>query len=382
MLNAAPPTTIPNVMMLPDPSVPPQQPLTVAASFDAIFAQRVQQAEVLPAAPEPEAMESEYQAPIAPTIAPLPHPLMPAKDETKTVPVEPAEKTAEAKIDIAPPPLVIVQIAPAAPATPSQPEAKADCAPLPLLATAMPSQATAPPRAAEPETTENLAVLSANFSPPALIQTKPNGPENRAKDAFSSLSLAAPMRVKTTSDVSKAVPVEPTMIAVKPAIAQTLSSTPIAFYPLPQSPDITAASPTVIAAQPLDLLHTDRWLNDLSAELAALPTDTNRILFRLSPDNLGQLDIMLNRRDDSFAVELRADCEEAQSMIAQSLPRLEQELRVKVRMPVEAQLASNHQAADQGQRQQHRPDRSPYRAPETIILQPKAADHSSTDRLA
>jgi flagellar hook-length control protein FliK len=214
-------------------------------------------------------------------------------------------------------------------------------------------------------TTRQIAVDVAKEMPsPITAKSKPTP------------SQASPSLPDTSSDVA-------TRLEPKATTPQTAAA-PIPAQPF--SAVFTAAlapePPLMLTEQPLMMLNNDRWLADLSSELAALPEQANRILFRLSPDNLGQLDIMLNRRDDSFAVELRAETDDAQSIIAQSLSRLEQELRVKVRMPVEAQLASNHQAPDQGQRQQQQPERGPYSMPEAITLQPKAAGHPSADRLA
>lgn len=372
MLNALP-LKLPAAPTMPDPSVQPQQPLAPTANFEAIFELSIQQAEVVPALPEPTVIEAEYQAATAPIIAPLPPQLMPALGETEAAIAESTAKTAEAKIDIAPPSVADAPIPLLVPQPPAQ------AAPT-LQLTPQPS--AGPTIDAEPAPTETAAPQPIDFPIAVSVKAKPIAPEAKPKETFTSLSLTAPVSVKPTPNAGKAVPAELAIVEVKPTVTQPIAPTQIALYPTPLSPDIAAPSPTPIAAEPLDMLHSDRWLNDLSAELAALPADTNRILFRLSPDNLGQLDIMLNRCDDSFALELRANSEEAQSMIANWLPRLEQELRAKVRMPVEAQLSSNHQTADQGQRQQHRPDRGAYRSPETTTLQPKAADHPSADRLA
>jgi flagellar hook-length control protein FliK len=115
--------------------------------------------------------------------------------------------------------------------------------------------------------------------------------------------------------------------------------------------EISGSPADAIISRHLDFASSDRWLADLASEVASINKPDSKLIFRLSPESLGQLEVSVSRHDDAVSVGIEAGSDEAQSILSSNLPRLEQELRGKLRGPVDAQIWNGASASGQGERQ-------------------------------
>jgi flagellar hook-length control protein FliK len=176
--------------------------------------------------------------------------------------------------------------------------------------------------------------------------------QQQGERALANIVLKA---VKPAAPVNEAAAVPFAEIKSLPTstVLAPVQTMPTASINLPVPATVDATAPA-----PLDMRAPDRWVGELVEQVGTL--DDDQIRFQLSPEHLGQMEVSLSRGDDAVAIELRADSREAQSIIASSLPRLEQELKAKMRVSVEAQLAAHSGSAEQGQRQGNSYARRPF----------------------
>jgi Flagellar hook-length control protein FliK len=114
--------------------------------------------------------------------------------------------------------------------------------------------------------------------------------------------------------------------------------------------EISGPPADAIISRHLDFASSDRWLADLASEVASFNKPDSKLIFRLSPENLGQLEVSVSRHDDAFSVGIEAGSDEAQSILSSNLPKLEEELRGKLRGSVDAQIWNGTHTSGQGDR--------------------------------
>lgn len=146
-----------------------------------------------------------------------------------------------------------------------------------------------------------------------------------------------------------------------------------AFTPAPLNPsrlaDTAATSPQPIAStstadplrfvveRQLDLARDSRWLDALTRDIVAVAETPDRLSFRLSPPQLGQLDVDLSTSDSGLSVRMNTSTEAAAQIVAAAQPRLIDELKSQGVRVAEAQVSTGGgQSQGQGQQQQREAD--------------------------
>lgn len=151
----------------------------------------------------------------------------------------------------------------------------------------------------------------------------------------------------------------------QPALVQTELSTGPGTINQPSLTDIKAPSPQqpVAAAQATDPLHfiverhldlarDNRWLDSLARDIVAVAETPDRLSFRLSPPQLGRLDVDLNNSENGLSVRMNASSEAATQIIAAAQPRLIDELKNQGVRVADTQVSTGG-GQTQGQSQQH-----------------------------
>jgi flagellar hook-length control protein FliK len=113
----------------------------------------------------------------------------------------------------------------------------------------------------------------------------------------------------------------------------------------------------VIVERQLDLARDSRWLDALARDIVAVAETPDRLSFRLSPPQLGRLDVDLSASESGLSVRMNASSEAATQIIAAAQPRLIDELKNQGVRVSEAQVStSGGQSQGQGQQQQRDAD--------------------------
>ena len=106
----------------------------------------------------------------------------------------------------------------------------------------------------------------------------------------------------------------------------------------------------------LDLARDSRWLDALARDIVAVADAPDRLSFRLSPPQLGRLDIDLSASENGLSVRMNASTEAATQIIAAAQPRLIDELKSQGVRVAEAQVSTSSGGQSQGQNQQQQRD--------------------------
>jgi flagellar hook-length control protein FliK len=106
----------------------------------------------------------------------------------------------------------------------------------------------------------------------------------------------------------------------------------------------------------LDLARDSRWLDALARDIVAVAETPDRLSFRLSPPQLGRLDVDLSASDSGLSVRMNASSEAATQIIAAAQPRLIDELKNQGLRVAEAQVSTSNGGQSQGQNQQQQRD--------------------------
>jgi flagellar hook-length control protein FliK len=126
----------------------------------------------------------------------------------------------------------------------------------------------------------------------------------------------------------------------------------------PTQPTITAPSTDplrFIVDRQLDLARDSRWLDALARDIVAVADAPDRLSFRLSPPQLGQLDVDLSSSDSGLSVRMNASTEAAAHIVAAAQPRLIDELKSQGVRVAEAHVSTGGGGSQgQGQPQQQR----------------------------
>jgi flagellar hook-length control protein FliK len=105
----------------------------------------------------------------------------------------------------------------------------------------------------------------------------------------------------------------------------------------------------------LDLERDSRWLDALARDIVAVADAPDRLSFRLSPPQLGQLDVDLSSSDSGLSVRMNASTDAAAQIVAAAQPRLIDELKSQGVRVAEAQVSTGGGGSQgQGQPQQQR----------------------------
>jgi flagellar hook-length control protein FliK len=325
---------------------------------------------------EPEIVEPEradddvlpivfVQAPIAPLLcnsaenirpeAPVVTNSLPAKAVAPEVDYSVArtavpEKPAVAKVDTLPTRV----------GTPQQQAASQESAPLPC--SAAPAM---PPTLTSASAAPSLEILIQEVAKVTETLTAPTPKPSANPPQAANITAEQWMTARVMQNGSR-VPTPPTVKTIEPAATKPEQSVLEALIvvppqepvkvtaPAPMSPsmlDISGPPADPVIDKQLDFASSDRWLSDLASEVASFSEPRGKLIFRLSPESLGQLEVSVSRREDSVSIEIEAGSEEAQSVLSSNLPKLEQELRGKLRGSVETQIWTGAGTSGQGERQ-------------------------------
>jgi flagellar hook-length control protein FliK len=131
----------------------------------------------------------------------------------------------------------------------------------------------------------------------------------------------------------------------EPSFSQPIASTP-------------SADPLrFIVERQLDLARDSRWLDALARDIVAVAETPDRLSFRLSPPQLGRLDVDLSASESGLSVRMNASSEAATQIIAAAQPRLIDELKNQGVRVSETQVSTGGgQSQGQGQQQQRDAD--------------------------
>jgi flagellar hook-length control protein FliK len=112
-----------------------------------------------------------------------------------------------------------------------------------------------------------------------------------------------------------------------------------------------------VVERQLDLARDSRWLDALARDIVAVADKPDQLSFRLSPPQLGRLDVDLSTSDSGLSVRMNASTDAATQIIAAAQPRLIDELKSHGVRVAEAQVSTGGgQSQGQGQQQQHNTD--------------------------
>lgn len=135
---------------------------------------------------------------------------------------------------------------------------------------------------------------------------------------------------------------------------------------LPQQSTLTPDRPTqpiapsldplrFVVDRQLDLARDSRWLDALARDIVAVADAPDRLSFRLSPPQLGQLDVDLSSSDGGLSVRMNASTDAAAQIVAAAQPRLIDELKSQGVRVAEAHVSTGGGGSQgQGQPQQQR----------------------------
>jgi flagellar hook-length control protein FliK len=121
-----------------------------------------------------------------------------------------------------------------------------------------------------------------------------------------------------------------------------------------------ASAPTTdplrfVVEHQLDLARDSRWLDALARDIVAVADKPDQLSFRLSPPQLGRLDVDVSSSDSGLSVRMNTSTEAAAQIVAAAQPRLIDELKNQGIRVAEAQVSTGG-GQSQGQGQQHQRD--------------------------
>jgi flagellar hook-length control protein FliK len=263
-----------------------------------------------PAAPPTDPNAAQTESPAAGAAPPTPF----VELDLPAPPQQPADKTLPVSALQAPP----VPAAPAAAPVPASPDASA------AVEAAVPQTAAADQLAklVRVDTSRNADRREASSAPAAGVAELRAAAANPivapAPVAATADGLARPSQHEWTPDalplVDNVAAVDSTPAAAAPAHAPTAAH---ATQSSPQAPDAAAAS-----GAPIDT-HADHWHEALASRVQVLVDQhVGEARIRLSPPELGSLDVKISLVEDKTFVQLTAATSAARDELAQSLPRL------------------------------------------------------------
>jgi hypothetical protein len=131
------------------------------------------------------------------------------------------------------------------------------------------------------------------------------------------------------------------------------------------------------ADRQLDLARDALWLGQLANDIVAARDITDRLTFRLVPENLGRMDVDLKSLDTGLHMQIKANNEDAAKLVAAAQPRLVEELRAQG-IRVNATEVTHGELAQNGKSTHHQaaskyPEITEYRDTEIEEIERPAA---------
>jgi flagellar hook-length control protein FliK len=119
----------------------------------------------------------------------------------------------------------------------------------------------------------------------------------------------------------------------------------------------TVASLTshAIAERQLDLARNMAWLDELARDIAGAGDASDRLSFRLMPQNLGRLDVDITRSDTGLSLHFSASSGTATQIVSNAHPRLIEELRAQGVQVADGSISSTTSQLQSDARSQGRP---------------------------
>jgi flagellar hook-length control protein FliK len=210
---------------------------------------------------------------------------------------------------------------------------------------ASPSVTTAPERRSQ-QLDGRKAVLSPVVQNSVLDTPWPeSGTPGKNTKTLPTTIMADTMRAVASVGDSSAIA---TMIASAAPTADSVNiarSTDAATVLVAGTP--TAYTRTEIVERQLDLARDERWVNQLARDIISLSSQTDRIAFRLHPERLGQLDVLLAQGDAGFSIRMTTEHREAHAILSQAQPRLVEDMRSQGLRIAQAEVSSGAQGDHQ-----------------------------------
>ena len=215
-----------------------------------------------------------------------------------------------------------------------------------------------------PQINEAIQIPPATGAPPLRLaiggsQSKPSLSLTAREEGSTSVSsvrteLGGTVSPEYFKDTSSPIPLSTDGIGETP-LSQAISSPQTG----PAQPLASTSDPLrFVVDRQLDLARDSRWLDALARDIVAVADAPDRLSFRLSPPQLGQLDVDLSSSDSGLSVRMNASTEAAAQIVAAAQPRLIDELKSQGVRVAEAQVStrSGGQSQGQGQQQQRAAD--------------------------
>ncbi len=140
-----------------------------------------------------------------------------------------------------------------------------------------------------------------------------------------------------------------------PALPATTDILRVTQNPALAAPVDGSPPPPPVQRQ-LKLAGDVRWLDNLARDIVSAVVTQDRLSFRLSPENLGHLNVELTHSDRGVSVHMTASSDDATKIVAAAQPRLLDELRTHGLRVADAHVGSGQ--ADAGEPYQRH--RTPY----------------------
>lgn len=110
-----------------------------------------------------------------------------------------------------------------------------------------------------------------------------------------------------------------------------------------------------VAQRHLDLARDTQWLDGLARDIVAASDRSGSMSFRLSPANLGQLDVALENGDAGLSVVMTTSSDEATKIVTAAQPTLIDTIQSQGVRVADAQVMSQTDMSRQGQPQRQAP---------------------------
>ncbi len=168
-----------------------------------------------------------------------------------------------------------------------------------------------PERPAQPS-----PILIQTLSPAAVpVSVGPVGSHERI--------VATTANIAATQPPKRAVPL---ITELATSSAASLTSLPL-VTPQPQIAVRESLAPAAPELHSIDLVRDIAWVETLAREIVDARSQTDRLEFALSPDNLGKISIGLRAGASGMIVDVRTETAEATRLIADAQTRLADTLR-------------------------------------------------------
>jgi flagellar hook-length control protein FliK len=186
-------------------------------------------------------------------------------------------------------------------------------------------------------------------------ETKPDSPAVRKSTESNSISVTAPKRRWTPIALSSV----PQLKAAETKAANNVS--PLLALDVPNPGDIIKLAAPVtriddislagvqtavplasqaLVERQLDLARNTAWLDELARDIANAGNASDRLSFRLMPQNLGRLDVNITKSDAGLSLHFSTSSDASTQIVSNAHPRLIEELRAQGIRVTDASISS------------------------------------------